>query len=461
MEKKSIVIENFGPLKKAEINIKPFTIFIGPNSCGKSFIAKLIHCLSLNPNENISEIGFKYIFESFKKLNENNKKLMNELFLIVNNYLKTNPTIDSSPLQIERTKIDNLIYEGIIDYLSEILSDMIKKDFIDDLKDLINFNENFFKIQIGTNELYFKKDNEKLKWTGDITICLDNDQIMRIKTVDKYFNINIESRVNEEWDSFDFLFLFYRRIGLEIFKNILLESSFYIPAERSEIIMDKKLMIRKIQNKSDVSKNQSEVMANLLNIDLSKKSVFYNLACELEEELSNISINIDDSEMFNTVTYTQNNDNLSPELVSTSIHEISIFILYLKYVLKEGDLLIIEEPEAHLHPKNQRLLVKYFVKAINKGLKILITTHSDYIVAQVDNMINLKNMSENKFEDLNYSKEDILNFEDINIYNFKGNSDTSFNADEIQIDSDGFIEDEFSKITNDLYEETLFLRNSS
>ncbi len=220
-------------------------------------------------------------------------------------------------------------------------------------------------------------------------------------------------------------------------------------------------MIRKIQNKSDVSKNQSEVMANILKIDLSKKSVFYNMACELEEELSNISIDIDDSEIFNTVTYTQNNVNLSPELLSTSIHEISIFILYLKYVLKEGDLLIIEEPEAHLHPKNQRLLVKYFVKAINKGLKILITTHSDYIVAQVDNMINLKNMSENKFEDLNYSKEDILNFEDINIYNFKGNSDTSFNADEIQIDSDGFIEDEFSKITNDLYEETLFLRNSS
>ncbi len=181
MEKKSIVIENFGPLKKAEINIKPFTIFIGPNSCGKSFITKLIHCLSLNPNENISEIGFKYIFESFKKLNENNEKLINELISLVNTYLKTNPTIDSRPLQIERTKIDNLVYNGIIVYLSEILSDMIKKDFRDNLKDLINFNENFFKIQIGTNELYFGKDNEKLKWTGDITICLDNSQIRGLR----------------------------------------------------------------------------------------------------------------------------------------------------------------------------------------------------------------------------------------------------------------------------------------
>ena len=139
----------------------------------------------------------------------------------------------------------------------------------------------------------------------------------------------------------------------------------------------------------------------------------------------------------------------------------SILILYLKYVLNEGDLLIIEEPEAHLHPANQRLLVKYFVKAINNGLKILITTHSDYIISQIDNMINLNSIHQDKLNDLNYVAEDILDFKDISIYNFKKNSDGTFNSEKIIINENGFIEDNFSKIADELYEETIFIRNSS
>lgn len=466
----NIKINNFGIIKYADIDISPFTVLIGPNSCGKSFAAKLIHCLSLTPDEDISKIGLKHVSDSFNSLIENNSQVF-ELIDEINNYLKTNPSIKSEPLKIPIEKLDSIVDEGIVGYLSEILSEMIVNQFEEELDDLINFNEDFFKIKIRDNELY-KKIGEKFVLNVNNIVMIEDEEpkdkgrlLMSVFTDDENVVFNMESILLNEnnLDDFSIFALLYQTIGLSIFENILLENSFYIPAERSDLIIDRKLLTRKILDKSDTSKNQSEVLVNILNIDPSKKSIFYDIACELEAEFSDISVGIDDSNIFNSVSYmnSQTNDIVSSRLLSTSIHEMSIFILYLKYVLNEGDLLIIEEPEAHLHPANQRLLVKYFVKAINNGLKILITTHSDYIISQIDNMINLNSIPKEKLNDLNYVAEDILDFKDISIYNFKKNSNGSFNSEKIIINEDGFIEDNFSKIADELYDETIFIRNLS
>ena len=467
----NIKIENFGVINQANLDIASLTVFIGPNSCGKSFAAKLIHCLSLTPDEDISEIGLRHVFDSFENLRENKETQVFELINEIGNYIKTNPTINSEPLKIPIEKIELVINEGIIVYFAEIISEMISNQFEEELDDLINFNKDFFKIKIRNNEL-IKKTNEdlvldvsKIRVNSDEKPKNNERLLMPVQADEENFIFNIESMLLDKnhLDDFSIFLLFYQTIGLNIFREILLENSFYVPAERSELTLDKKLLTRKIQNKSDISKNQSEVLANILNINSSEKSVFYEIACDLERELSNVIVDIDDTSVFNTVIYenSHTHDEISSKLLSTSIHELSILILYLKYVLKKGDLLIIEEPEAHLHPANQMLLVKYFTKAINNGLKILITTHSDYMISQIDNMINLSNVSEEKLNELNYTKGDILDFRDVNIYNFKRNPDETYNAEKVIIQNDGFIEDNFSKIADELYDETISIRNSS
>lgn len=62
---------------------------------------------------------------------------------------------------------------------------------------------------------------------------------------------------------------------------------------------------------------------------------------------------------------------------------------YLRHSAKRGDLLMMDEPELNLHPENQRRIARLFARLANLGIKIFITTHSDYIVKELNTLIML------------------------------------------------------------------------
>lgn len=47
---------------------------------------------------------------------------------------------------------------------------------------------------------------------------------------------------------------------------------------------------------------------------------------------------------------------------------------------KKDALLLIENPEAHIHPKGQAVLMKLIAKAVHAGVQVLLETHSDHII---------------------------------------------------------------------------------
>ena len=47
---------------------------------------------------------------------------------------------------------------------------------------------------------------------------------------------------------------------------------------------------------------------------------------------------------------------------------------------KEGDLVIIENPEAHIHPKGQRMIGDLIARAASGGVQVLVETHSDHVL---------------------------------------------------------------------------------
>ena len=253
--------------------------------------------------------------------------------------------------------------------------------------------------------------------------------------------------------------LFYSQLSRAVFNMYFNEKSHYIPVGKTEISKNLSLSLSKnLDDKFTFSNAQKRFAQKLLEINQSrKKGYFYDLACEFEHELFGGEIFIkDDDSPLNDIYY-KRDDGLKIPLsqASSSISEMTPLILYFKYILNENDTLIIEEPEAHIHPKNQRILVKYFISAINMGLNIIMTTHSDYIIEQLNNYVRLGNVNDEFFKKHeNYSKNQIMDFEKVKLYHFKQTDNYAFSPFEVPINFTGFYDKNFNEVIDDLCDET-------
>lgn len=66
--------------------------------------------------------------------------------------------------------------------------------------------------------------------------------------------------------------------------------------------------------------------------------------------------------------------------------------LYLRCWAAPGDLLFIDEPEMNAHPEAQVYLAELLAYLVNRGIRIVLTTHSPYIVDHLNNLIRAKDL---------------------------------------------------------------------
>ena len=80
---------------------------------------------------------------------------------------------------------------------------------------------------------------------------------------------------------------------------------------------------------------------------------------------------------------------------ASSVRSLLNLGMYIRHIAHPGDFLMIDEPELNLHPKNQRLMARLLAKLVNVGVKVFITTHSDYILKEINTLIMMKNAGSN------------------------------------------------------------------
>ena len=62
--------------------------------------------------------------------------------------------------------------------------------------------------------------------------------------------------------------------------------------------------------------------------------------------------------------------------------------LALCYYVPEGSILILEQPEAHLHPKSQADLADVFIDVVkNRNIQIILETHSEHLLRRLQRRI--------------------------------------------------------------------------
>jgi ABC-type branched-subunit amino acid transport system ATPase component len=110
---------------------------------------------------------------------------------------------------------------------------------------------------------------------------------------------------------------------------------------------------------------------------------------------------------------------LSVDESSSAVRSLLDIGFYLRHVAEPGDLFMIDEPELNLHPANQRRVARLFAHLINIGMRIFITTHSDYIIKELNTLIML-NRDEPHLQRIaekeGYKSAELLNANMVKVY---------------------------------------------
>ena len=110
---------------------------------------------------------------------------------------------------------------------------------------------------------------------------------------------------------------------------------------------------------------------------------------------------------------------LSMDQSSSAVRSLLDIGFYLKHEAQMGDLLMVDEPELNLHPENQRRVARLLARLVNLGIKVFITTHSDYIIKELNTLIMLnhdKPHLKRIAEEEGYREQELISAEKFKVY---------------------------------------------
>ncbi|MDI1444115.1 AAA family ATPase [Polyangium sp. 6x1] len=178
-----------------------------------------------------------------------------------------------------------------------------------------------------------------------------------------------------------------------------------------------------------------QVANDLANI-AKEKSPFADLADDLERVVLGGKVVVSDLGELSFAHDGGSDRPLPVHLTASVVKSLASLVFYFRHMAKQGDFLIIDEPELNLHPDNQRKIARVLAKAVNRGFKIMMSTHSDYVLRELNHLVMLSDPKESVsqvIDELGYDRASILPPEKLGVYLFKEQT-----AQPVPVTVDGF-----------------------
>jgi len=410
-----VTVKNLGILKKAEFDIGELTIICGKNNTGKTYATYALYGFINFWNE-----AFDYDWlgkEAAKKLfstgsvkieiddiHRNTHNIVNnackEYISHLSTVFATHPKYFSNSgfeISLSEAEIDFIGIERIVHVLApngKTVFDIYKKsgenniniDIISKVEDVGEINEDLFAFQINLNikKTLFSHVFPAFSATFIASIERTGAAIFQ-RELDFTRNRLLEHVSNRNTDV----------NPLSVF-NTFYNKGYALPVNRD---------VDFNRNLNEVVKYESVISKENPDILVSFDSMVGGEYRSTKEGLCYIPGNA--------------NVKLTMAESASSVRSLLNMGFYLKHIACPGDILMIDEPELNLHPSNQRSMARILSKLVNAGIRVFVTTHSDYILKEFNTLIMLKNhtsVAKRIMDTYHYQENELLDASKVRAY---------------------------------------------
>ena len=385
-----ISVQNFGAIAKADIDLRPLTVFVGESNTGKTYLSALIYLLHQN-------------FEGFSRF-----PWAVHVPLFLQSLYHSQDSSSSNPAVLKAEILEALrkrtfkfedLPQGLRAWLqrrledSEVFGNRLKRCFdLGNVSKLVRFSNgarNELKVSLAVREAC------QTRWNFDLQ--------------DAGSGLNVGGHINGETsfspDDTAVLREIFDVNNSRAFWGREPAAAYYLPAARSGIMQSHGVIASSlIENATRIGLERfpaipafSGMIADFLKVIVSydeRRGSSYEIrriAKALENEVLQGEIEVirPVPEGYPEFLYRpkKTTEALRLSQSSSMVSELAPLVLFLRGIVNPGDLLIIEEPESHLHPGAQTAIARTLARLVREGVRLVITTHSDWLLQQLGNLI--------------------------------------------------------------------------
>ena len=483
-------VTNYGPIVEARIDLRPLTVFVGPSNTGKSYLAILIYALHRCFG---GDAGPDHWRASRGSLMLPDGEVRKRLDDAVETFVKS----EGLKLLLSGNQSGQKGIDLTGPILGEIRSlfDARGRHFGHEISRCFGIDEAGALSRKGSGNGAHVVVRNRLS-DGSVS----GDHVLKLGNGEAPFTGSFPGRLRISSDEFESIVSqFFRRMGkglLEAFSNgdgdsgflvrnviEILEKvarnrlagalnfpAFYLPADRTGIMHAHGSMISGIIGNAPMTGSRraaptpmlSGVLADFLQqiIEVDRMGSVEDhplaeLGERMEETILGGSVYIERSDLigFPQFMYRPKGWRKALRLTNASsmVSELAPVVLYLRHLVRPGDVLIIEEPESSLHPAMQVEFIRQIAAIVRAGVRVIVTTHSEWVLEELSNLVLASGLPETRRSGIG-GGEFALRPEDVGAWWFQQKKRPKGSVvEEIHLDKSGLYSSTFAKVSASTY----------
>lgn len=397
-----VALENFGPISKGSVALRPLTVLTGRSNTGKSWFATLMYTfLSYTAVRQYKRFRLYFDHEIDKDK------------IIPNFVSDPNRWIDSirEENNIELSDDEKTSLETYLNKRNHRLLGTICRNIgVKEARDLIRWNcKGKTKIEVTTKSRLIKRQLPSIalnigEKSSDVKFSMQNKLSLGSKgPFIQDFLLRFLNEINEKKLN-STLKLFINELYVLFFENSINSGdALFIPAGRVGLMDSFRTIVgSSVQTEIAVEQTSAyesfpfagvlvDFLQNLASINSDTDGLFdSNIAKSIENNILEGTIFSKENQFgfpyFYFNSYTEKKP-IPLNLSSSMISQLAPIILFVKYLYRPNQTIILEEPEVHLYPDTQVDLVNEIAKLIESGYRVIVTTHSETIIDALSNLV--------------------------------------------------------------------------